>query len=382
MTPAAMPTLHGNGQGAHGADLLTSLFAQPERQPLLTPQQWETVIGQARNARLLARLAYHHLERGWLEQVPPGPRMHLQSALKLADRLQTELRWELDRVRRALVGLPGPVVLLKGAAYFEARLPPRNGRLFGDIDLLVDRTQLHAAEQALFAAGWISAERDPYNQRYYRQWMHEIPPLIHVQRGTAIDLHHSITPPTSAMAVDSAALLPCVSAAGVDSVFKVLAPVDMVLHSAVHLFQEGEFGHGLRDLLDLNDLLLHFGPRDGDFWRALFDRAVQLGLTVPLHHALFHIGRLFGTQPPPAQASALRSIRPAWPARPAMAALLGAALRPHHPSCDGMGPELARGLLYLRGHLLRMPLHLALPHLARKAWMRRFPDGARPAVQP
>jgi len=32
----------------------------------------------------------------------------------------------------------------------------------------------------------------------------------------------------------------------------------------------------------------------------------------------------------------------------------------------------ARWLLYVRGHALRMPLHLVLPHLLRKAWLRHF----------
>ena len=31
----------------------------------------------------------------------------------------------------------------------------------------------------------------------------------------------------------------------------------------------------------------------------------------------------------------------------------------------------ALNLLYLRSHYLRMPLYLLLPHLVRKAWMRR-----------
>ncbi|MEO5734968.1 MAG: nucleotidyltransferase family protein [Rubrivivax sp.] len=361
---------------------MTRLLAQPDRQPELTPRQWEIAIGQAGNAQLLGRLAQHHLKRGWLDAVPNGPRMHLQSGLKFVDRLQTELRWELDCIRRALIGIPTPVVLLKGAAYFEANLPPRQGRLFGDIDILVERSQLAAVEQALFAAGWISAERDPYNQRYYRQWMHEIPPLMHVLRGTSIDVHHSITPPTSAMAVDSALLLPQIRPAAAGSAFHVLAPVDMVLHSAVHLFQEGEFEHGLRDLLDLRDLLLHFGSganAEPDFWPVLLRRSHELGLTVALHHALFHIGRLFGPMVPPEQAEALAALRPAWPARTAMAALLGQALRPPHPACDSRAAQLARALLYLRAHALRMPLHLVLPHLVRKAWMRKFPD-AKAAV--
>ena len=41
--------------------------------------------------------------------------------------------------------------------------------------------------------------------------------------------------------------------------FAVLAPEDMVLHSATHLFNEGEFDRGLRDLNDLDLLLREFG---------------------------------------------------------------------------------------------------------------------------
>jgi hypothetical protein len=54
-----------------------------------------------------------------------------------------------------------------------------------------------------------------------------------------------------------------------------------------------------------------------------------------------------------------------------MAALLKRALRPDHPDCDTPGTRLARWLLYVRSHLLRMPWRQVLPHLLRKAWMRR-----------
>jgi hypothetical protein len=59
-----------------------------------------------------------------------------------------------------------------------------------------------------------------------------------------------------------------------------------------------------------------------------------------------------------------------------MAWLLAIALRPNHPSCDGPWTPLARWLLYVRAHWLRMPLRLLLPHLLRKAWERRLPTKA------
>ena len=40
---------------------------------------------------------------------------------------------------------------------------------------------------------------------------------------------------------------------------------------------------------------------------------------------------------------------------------------------DARWTGLARWLLYVRSHYLRMPLSLVVPHLVRKAWMQRFP---------
>jgi hypothetical protein len=352
-------------------DLLSRIWANPAQPPDLSPWQWESLLGQARQAGLLGRLAQHHVDHGWLPAVPERPRRHLEGALRLVERLHHELRWEVECVRRALAHLACPVVLLKGAAYFVADLPPRRGRLFSDIDIMVERSRLPDVERGLFRAGWIVEERDAYNERYYRDWMHEIPPMRHVQRGTVIDVHHTITPPTSRFRVDGTKLLERIEAIGDTGSLFVLAPVDMVLHSAVHLFQEGDFHRGLRDLLDLNDLMFHFS-RSAAFWPALFTRAADIGLGEPLFHALQHTFRLFGTRPPTGSTDAETAIRTGWVSRTTVSPLLGLALRPDHPSCNEPFSRLARWLLYARSHYLRMPPHLVVPHLLRKAYMRQF----------
>jgi hypothetical protein len=354
-------------------NLLRLVWAKPNQQPKLTHREWEALLGQARRSRLIARLAAHYVDQGWLASVPNGPRHHLESGLHLADRQQHEVRWEVDCIARALRAVDVPVVLLKGAAYLMAGLPAARGRLFSDIDLLVPREHIDTVEGALLAAGWISDERDPYNQRYYREWMHEIPPLRHIHRDTYIDLHHTITPPTSHFNVDGEKLLCNAKALEGHHQLFVLSPVDMVLHSAVHLFTEGDFSHGLRDLLDMNDLLRYFEERT-DFWNDLLNRADVLRLQVPLFHALFHLGCLFGTSPPSHMNDRVERLAPNIISRQIMAWTLGLALRPDHPSCYVRWTALARWLLYVRSHALRMPIHLVIPHLMRKAWMQRFPE--------
>jgi hypothetical protein len=349
-------------------DLLSPLWFDPDWRPALSSSGWEALLGQARRARLLPRLARHVQDRGWMPDVPTAPRRHLEGGLRLAERQRNEVLWEIDRIRRALANVDTTIVLLKGAAYVAAGLPPASGRLFSDVDIMVDRRQLQAVESALLACGWIPMERDPYNDRYYRRWMHELPPMRHALRGTNIDVHHTITAPTSRFAVDGGLLLQSLSPLPGQPGLSVLAPADMVLHSAAHLFQEGEFDHGLRDLLDMNDLVLHFGQQPG-FWALLIERARVLGLQIPLSHALTHLARLFSTSAPPEFAAAVGALDRSLVRRRLMAALLARALRPNHPSCHEPLAKSARWLLYLRSHWLRMPPHLLAYHLSRKLVM-------------
>jgi hypothetical protein len=354
--------------------------------PAFSARDWEDLLGQARRSRLLARLAARCEDQGWLAAVPSAPRQHLLGALRVVARQHDEVHWEIDRLRSALRRIDTPVVLLKGAAYVAAGLPPRRGRLFADIDILVERDQLKVVESALMAGGWVPEKLDAYDERYYRDWMHELPPLQHVERHTQLDVHHTITPPTSRFPIDGRALIERARPLPGQPRVSVLAPVDIVLHSAVHLLQEGDFDGGLRDLLDIDDLLRHFGASEPGFWEELPRRAAELGVGVPLGHALHHIERLFGPRVPPSSRAAIAALRPAGASRWLMDRLLAVALRPDHPACDTLWTRPARLALFVRSHWLRMPWYQIVPHLVRKAWMR-FQAGRKkaqepPAVQP
>jgi Uncharacterised nucleotidyltransferase len=346
-------------------DLLRLLWRQ-DQPPELTLPQWSTLLGQARQAKLLSRLAVHLQQRDWLSRLPASPRRYVEGALGTAERQHHLVRWEIDRLREALAEVDGPVVLLKGAAYVAAGLPPARGRLFGDVDFMVPQAQLPRVEGCLLAGGWTHQALDAYDDRYYRRWMHELPPFKHVWRHTWLDVHHTITPPTSRYAVDGALLLAAAVPVPGQPRFAVLAPADMVLHCAAHVMLDGELPHGLRDLLDLDDLLRHFGTDPG-FWPGLVARATQLRLAPLLALALAELQSITGLAVPAHEQQALHALgAPGDLAR----ALFTRVVRPMHPSCDDAGTRLARRLWYLRAHALRMPPRQLAAHLARKAWMR------------
>jgi hypothetical protein len=332
----------------------------------------DRLFRQARRAGVLCRLAVHARGAGVVEELPESARDHLASALPVAAQHERVIRWEVGRIRRALRATGSPIILLKGAAYVMAELPPRLGRLVSDIDILVPKSKLAEVEQALLHAGWEAIKLDPYDQRYYRTWMHELPPLRHRDRLSVVDVHHSILPETARLKPDAAKLIAAARTIA-EPELMVLSPPDMVLHGATHLFQDGDLAGGLRDLIDLDDLLRHFGASEAGFWNDLAPRARELDLQRPLFYALRFAKRLLGTPIPDEVEQAARVGQPSAPVLALMDALVRRALL---RDLDQPAPRAAGGarwLLYVRSQWLRMPPALLGQHLARKA-LRRFTE--------
>jgi hypothetical protein len=328
---------------------------------------WDLFVRQARSADLLGRVAWGLHARGELEAVPPAPRSHLTSALALAEAQHAEVRREIDHVVDALAPLGVRPVLLKGAAYVAASLACAAGRTFSDVDILVPRERLAEVEAALMAHGWTSTHKSAYDQRYYREWMHELPPLQHVRRSTTLDVHHAILPITAKARMDPRLLL--ASARPLGSVAaSVLSPVDMVLHSMAHLLHNEDMTRALRDLSDL-DLLLRTAATDRDFWVQLVDRAKTLDLTRSLYYGLHRLHAILGT---PVPEECLDQVRrcgaPPQPLRRFMNALWDHAFRSPHASTRSNTTPLALAALYLRAHWLRMPPALLLRHTVIKVF--------------
>lgn len=356
--------------------VLLRVLRDPAQAQAFGLKDWDLLLRQARRADLLATVSGLLHDAGADESIPAAVRRHFAAHTRVVQANQTAIRWEVAQIYRALAGVSAPPILLKGAAYVFAGLTAAQGRIFNDIDILVPRADIDRVEQALFLAGWSSGHLDAYDQKYYRRWMHELPPLQHMRRGTAVDVHHTILPVTGHLKPDPQKLMAAAIDVPVreDSSVRVLAPVDRVLHSATHLFHEGEFDHGLRDLFDLHRLLVEASAQDG-FWEALMQRAVEMDLVQPLYYATRYTHRLLHTPIPDQVLQRLQALSSSRALGWLMDFCYERTLVSDHASCRRRFTGLAESLLFVRSHYLRMPLHLLVPHLLRKA-LRREPEGA------
>ena len=350
--------------------LLTDLLKEPGLCLRLKPADWNVLVPQGRATGLLGTLCALLEEHGLLKSVPGEVRRHLESVLCTHRKQRENLEYEVAWLRRALGDIGEKLVVLKGGAYILANLPAGSGRLISDIDLLVPERNLHRTEEILRDYGWESPIVDTYDDRYYRQWMHEIPPMAHVDRDSVLDVHHTILPPTADEKLEPGKLFEALWE--IRPGLFVLSPLDMVLHSATHLFHEGEFGHGLRDLIDLDRLLRHFAALDAHFWERLVPRAREMGMQKSLSYALRYCRKYFATPVPEEFIAALGAQHYSPGVRGMMDWLFERGFSPDHSSCRLSFTPLARFCLYVRSHYLRMPLYLLVPHLVRKAWMGRF----------
>lgn len=323
--------------------ILTEALRDPATITRLDSGGWTALLAIARAEQLIGTLA-HRLDR---MKMPPAAARILEDARTSAAHGRTAALWEAEMARRALASTGMPVILLKGTAYAAAGLSAGTGRSIGDLDILVPRARLDETEALLLAAGWEWVKPDPYDNAYYRRWMHELPPLIHRERDRMIDVHHTILPLTARITPDADALI--ADSVVLENGLRILSPADMLCHAAAHLFADGDLAGGMRNLWDVHCLIEELGA-DG-----LEARAARHGLVGAVARAARLANHLYGTAIP-------ESWHPGTSADPLYLRRLLAR--------DAWGRPARRATrlgFYLRSHAIRMPPLMLAKHLFIKS---------------
>ena len=266
--------------------LLARALLDPASVASLDGAGWQALLTMARAELLSASLA-HRLD-GIAK--PAAAQRFLDDAKASCHQGRLVALWEVEMARRALGDLGVPVVLLKGSAFIAAGLAAGQGRFVGDLDILVPRAELDRVEAALLGAGWEWVKPDPYDDAYYRRWMHELPPLIHRERDRMIDVHHTILPLTARPTPDAGALI--ADSVALPNGLRILNPNDMICHAAAHLFADGDMSGGMRNLWDIHCLVDDFGAA------GLAERARRHGLASAVRRALRLAHALYDTPLP------------------------------------------------------------------------------------
>jgi hypothetical protein len=322
---------------------------------------WTSAISMARRELVLGHLAAEIDMAGYIQAIPDRARLQLQDGLRFAMHSHVQARHDCLYFQRILQSLGCPVVVLKGSAYVLADQPAAAGRQAGDLDVLVPRSWLGAVEERLAEHGWQVSFKSDYDDQYYRTHSHELPPIVHETRSNVLDLHHSILPLTSRLKPKPAEMIAAAQDVG-STGLKILSREDQILHSATHLFYDGDLTGGLRNLHDVHRLVcVH--ARDDIFWTTLLARAQLHDLRLPLFYALRYAQKYLGTPVPEGILKQLHKTSLAtWLMDRLVHVRLNHATTGRHP----LPVRIATFLLYLRSHWLRMPPLMLAKHLWTK----------------
>lgn len=288
----------------------------------------------------------------WLDSTTGKTAEVLENGLFRAMFDHQMLRFEMDRLERALLGSGIFPVILKGGAYVATGSKAGLGRRVSDLDILVSNSELDEVELLLKQADWEfeAGVDNAYDSNYYRKYMHELPPLRHKKRRTLIDVHHMLVPQTSRynirsdLMIEAAEFLP-------GTRLKTFTAVDLFIHSAIHSFADGAFDTPTRSVLEL---YLLFSELNGAEQDTLGRRAKEVGASRPVSVALWILAEIQGGTPAAEVRHALRVnlVKYAFKRK-----LL-------HPEAN----HIAKLVLFVRSHLVRMPLHLLAGHSLRKMY--------------
>lgn len=345
---------------------LCAVLCDPAHLSALGHGRLEAVMRLAARNFLMGRLAEDAIDCGAIEALPSRAQAILESAVFGPRQTQRKLRHEAGIIADLFADSGIRPVALKGAAYVLDRSPAARGRISTDIDILVPATSLERSEEILKDAGWqVDPEKDnAYDQAYYRRYMHELPPLLHAERGMVLDVHHAILPPTARLNPAMDALIDA-AVRPKGSPLEIFAPLDRILHAATHLCHDGEFQYPLRNLLEIRDLCQEIIKTDED-WNRLTSRAAALGLALPALDALTLLDRFLAVNVPNAALSALASAGRDRPWRRLTRHVMAQTIRPAAPDRPDRVRRLSEWLLYIRSHWLRMPPIMLARHLWTK----------------
>ncbi len=273
---------------------------------------------------------------------------HLNAALVYAKRQHAQVLAEAEDLDAILSTIGVSPVFLKGAAYCLADDRNSNGRLMSDIDILVPKNKLSDVENALKREGWQEKAVSDYDDQYYRQWSHELPPFFHPERGTTLDIHHTLIPPISGKCISDSLLWKHTEVNG------GLYTLDLemrLVHCIVHFLVNEDFNKASRDVWDLF-CLVH---QASDAGKLAAVEAIMRESQLQREFAL--AVNLVGLN---------EGMRPMRMGQKLTLGWLRKLSLPAIQRKQSMRYQFSIFALYVRGHLVKMPLRVLLPHTLHK----------------
>jgi hypothetical protein len=178
-----------------------------------------------------------------------------------------------------------PVIILKGAAlawlcYKDVALRPMR-----DLDLLVRRKDLDAADQLLRKLGYVPG-KFPHSEEWYRAYHHHLAPYFSGDGSLILELHHHIICPTASLDIPIEDFWQRARSTQITSLrVLIFAPEDLLIHTCLHLSHDNHFLRALIGLRDVAEIVTYY--KEEIDWDKLLRKAQTYEIQKHLYYALW-----------------------------------------------------------------------------------------------
>ena len=250
---------------------------------------WDKVLSFALSGGI-APLLYNSLKRiRESSLIPPHIMDQLKEAYVQNLARNTYLCIELRRILASFNNEDIDAVVLKGATLAGIVYPDIGLRVFNDLDILVKKNDLPAAEKIMSKLNYATNDSKEI-RNYYRKNHHHLAPYIHPEKSTIVEIHWNISP---YIQIDIDDWWNRVREATInDYKALILCPDDMLLHLCLHLFSSGYTGNTLRGICDIAETLKYYSQAFN--WRAIRTQIEKYNISKEVYSILYVSKLLYG----------------------------------------------------------------------------------------
>ena len=212
---------------------------------------WHEILGRAIGCDVAPLLYYRLKDLQAVHLVPPAGMDRLKKVYQWHAARNMNLYAKLQEVRHAFAGEKIPLILLKGAVLADLVYGNVALRPMRDVDILVRRNDLDAADDLLGRMGYTPTEAYRPKQWYHTFHHHNVP-HVSSDHSLILELHHNIVPPGLPVSIPAEDLWQDPRTIEVmNETALALCPEKLILHLCVHLAYENRFYRSLRSLSDI-----------------------------------------------------------------------------------------------------------------------------------
>jgi hypothetical protein len=239
----------------------------------------------------IAPLLYHGLKKIQKNQPVPHQVMDkLKQAYHANVARNMYLYAELDRILMRFKEEGVSVIILKGAALAQAVYGDIGLRSMGDIDLLVKREDLSAAQELMSDLGYVQSTSH-CAEEWNAKKEHHLPIYSHPDKSVLVEVHWHIS--RHFLDNDIGDWWARAQVAKIGNCRALIpSPEDMLLHLCLHLFNHGYDQMTLRGYCDISEILRRYGMKID--WHQFRERVSKYKVHKPVYTILYFIKDLNG----------------------------------------------------------------------------------------